>query len=95
MLRVNLICGTVQDFDGDYHPLTTKELMTKTLEQLKETVQEQKERHRRSAIAAAAKETREERTVVIQPQHVHVLEGHANEVFICAWSPQENLLASG
>ena len=31
----------------------------------------------------------------ISPSSVTVLEGHSSEVFICAWSPTESMLASG
>lgn len=89
------MCGTVQDNDGEYCPLTTIDMITKSAEQLRESVQEQKERRKRSTQAVAAKDAREDRPIMLPPQNVHVLEGHNNEVFICAWSPKENLLASG
>eukprot|EP00884_Botryococcus_braunii_P016585 jgi/Botrbrau1/360/Bobra.110_2s0018.1 len=99
MQYLELEANDVEDMEGDYCPLTPQEMLTKTTDQLKETVREHKDRHRRGY----REERREERAAredkggdqMVAPQDVHILEGHGSEVFICAWSPKESLLASG
>ena len=60
-----------------------------------------KDKGGRSAAAAAAAADRagptamEEDDLEVPPTSVSTLNGHESEVYICAWSPTEPLLASG
>jgi len=98
--------------DADYSALTSRELLTKDLEELKITLAARKEAaaeartrggggraaaaaERQATAAAAPAAPGGEGPVDIPAAQVTTLEGHTNEVFICAWSPTAPLLASG
>ncbi len=106
--------------DADYSALTSRELLTKDLEELKITLAARKEAAAEAAAAAraeartrggggrAAAAAERQATAAAAPAapggegpvdipaaQVTTLEGHTNEVFICAWSPTAPLLASG
>jgi hypothetical protein len=78
-----------------YQPLPVQDLLLKPADELKEIVRGHKDRHRRGYREEKPGKDDREKDIMIPPQNVHNLEGHGSEVFICQWSPKENLLASG
>jgi transducin (beta)-like 1 len=92
--------------DGDYAMLTAQEMLTQDVDELKRTVADKREeagREKDRGNRAAANEGAADSVNMdtdaglldIPPSRVITLEGHASEVFICAWSPTAPLLASG
>ena len=31
----------------------------------------------------------------VLPEHIRTFAGHQNEIFVCSWHPQENIVATG
>ncbi len=88
--------------------LSPEDLLTNDIDQLRLLVSERREEERakpekkkdKSRAAAAAPDRNgptamEEDDLEVPPSCVATLNGHESEVYICAWSPTEPLLASG
>lgn len=92
--------------EGEYSFLNSKDLITKDVEELRRTVQKRRENGRRdkderdenypdrTPMEEDNDDGRVENTEISSSQ-VTTLRGHSSEVFICAWSPTGNVLASG
>ncbi|CAK0781123.1 hypothetical protein CVIRNUC_005291 [Coccomyxa viridis] len=91
--------------DGEYTMLSAREIITKPVEDLKRSVHAKKEEvaeRQRSHPQSSRPQANGGDTAMadagpleIPASKVNMLEGHGNEVFICAWSPTAPLLASG
>lgn len=97
--------------DGEFAPLSAQELLTHDAEELRRRVADKREEADRAREAdtrgadgggggggdfsAAAMEADGAGPQEIHPSKVTALEGHTSEVFICAWSPDGDMLASG
>lgn len=91
--------------DGEYSFLNSKDLITKDVEELRRTVKKRRESGRRVEDekdenyhdAGPMDEDNNGRmeNIDIPSNQVTTLRGHSSEVFICAWSPTDNVLASG
>ena len=85
--------------EGDFGVLSAHDLMTKPVDELKQLVQERREKKEQE------RAERDDRLMLrrsngagpsdIPESQVMTLEGHTTEVFSCCWSPAANLLASG
>lgn len=80
--------------EGEYHAFSAQEMIAATPDQLKDKIRAHKTQRRGYREERAAREDKGG-DLIIAPQDVRILEGHGSEVFMCAWSPKENLLASG
>ena len=82
---------------GNFSLLTSQELITKDIEQLKMAVFEKnKEKENKDDNKDGVKPMDEDDAPVEIPQsQVSILEGHQSEVFVCAWNPAVSMLASG
>ncbi|CAL8468549.1 g8089 [Coccomyxa elongata] len=91
--------------DGDFAPLTAQELLTQDADELRRRVADKREEAERAReaeargadgdVSAAAMEMDGAGPLEIPAFKVSSLEGHTSEVFICAWSPDSEMLASG
>lgn len=87
--------------DGDFGLLTPKELLTKDIQELKEMVKDRKKEKEKAEKEKPVEkrkgkaEPAGDRPTVVSDSDVITLEGHTSEVFVCAWNPKRNLLASG
>lgn len=91
--------------DGDFAPLTAQELLTQDADELRRRVADKREEAERAReaearaadgdVSAAAMEMDGAGPQEIPASKVSSLEGHTSEVFICAWSPDSEMLASG
>ncbi len=91
--------------DGDFAPLTAQELLTQDADELRRRVADKREEAERAReaeargadgdVSAAAMEMDGAGPQDIPASKVSSLEGHTSEVFICAWSPDSEMLASG
>ena len=83
--------------EGDFAALSAKELVTKSVEELRSLIQERREKReqeraeREERLAQGAEAGPRE----IPDSKVHILQGHGAEVFSCCWNPTANFLASG
>ena len=77
--------------EGDYTGFTARDLLTRSVDDLRRTVAERRERRE----AELKPGSRQDGPVDIPPECVQILEGHGADVFICSWSPTAPLLASG
>ncbi|KAF6253035.1 WD40 repeat-like protein [Scenedesmus sp. NREL 46B-D3] len=96
------------EVDADFALLDPRDIITRDLDELRALALEKKEsRQRRAQPAAMEEDTPAAATVPaaaaaaplppggVDITNVETLTGHENEVFICAWSPTQLLLASG
>ncbi|CAD7697533.1 unnamed protein product [Ostreobium quekettii] len=99
---IELEANLTQDgnnMDGEFSFLESKDLITKSIEELRETVREQRDSTRREKdekdenVPTAMEEDKPE--MEVSPGQVTTLKGHSAEVYVCAWSPTDCLLASG
>ena len=91
--------------DGEFAPLTAQELLTQDADELRRRVADKREEAERAReaeargadgdVSAAAMEMDGAGPQEIPASKVVSLEGHTSEVFICAWSPDSEMLASG
>lgn len=91
--------------DGEFAPLSAQELLTQDAEELRRRVADKREDAERAReadmrgadgdVSAAAMEADGAGPQEIPASKVSSLEGHTEEVFICAWSPDSEMLASG
>lgn len=98
------LCSDAQsctEMDGDFGLLTPKELLTKDVQELKEIVKTRKKEKEKSEKDKPVEKKRGraepagDKPVIVADHDVTTLEGHSSEVFVCAWNPKRNLLASG
>lgn len=89
---------------GEYKYLSSRDLITKDIEELRQEIQNQREEQQEALHNTSAPMVATTTDVVmadepeideILPEQVTTLRGHTSEVFICTWSPTEDLLASG
>eukprot|EP00210_Caulerpa_lentillifera_P001873 g1802.t1 len=89
---------------GEYKYLHSHDLITKDMDELRQEVQTQRSKGQELMRTSPSTIVPPGRDVVmtdqheideIPPDHVTTLRGHTSEVFICTWSPTEDLLASG
>ena len=97
------------DVDADFSVLSARDLLSHTVDELKAIVakrrnmteeerralREEEEREMRAKAEASGIKIESDVEKEIKPEEVTVLDGHTSEVFICAWNPTKQLLASG
>lgn len=105
-VNVNRFAQDGTEMEGEYSFLNSKDLITKDVEELRRTVKKRRENGRRDKDerdenypdrTPMEEDNNEERVdnTEISSSQVTTLRGHSSEVFICAWSPVGNVLASG
>ena len=77
------------DVYGEYTPLTARDILTKDIEELKETVREMKERQQEEEADFLV-----EGPLEVPAAALSALAGHTGDVISLAWCPTANLLAS-
>ena len=97
------------DVDADFSVLSTRDLLSRSVDELKELVAQRRnmtEEERKALREETEKEIRAKAEAngikvendvekEIKAEDVTILDGHTSEVFICAWNPAKEMLASG
>ena len=78
--------------EGEFAGFTARDLLTNEVEELRRIVTERREKRQaqQGELADQADRPRD-----IPPENVQYLPGHEADVFICAWNPASQLLATG
>ena len=97
------------DVDADFSVLSARDLLSRSVDELKELVAQRRnmtEEERKALREETEKEIRAKAEAngikvendvekEIKAEDVTILDGHTSEVFICAWNPAKEMLASG
>ena len=82
----------VPALEGEFAGFSARDLLTQNVDELRRTVAERRER-REAEQKTGARQS--DVPIEIPQECVQMLEGHGAEVFICAWSPTAQQLATG